>query len=128
MDSENIEMGAAVSRLREGKAAREGEPAAGQVPSIAPEPQQRSEPAVEIERTLEVDPTRGIARIGIEALEGLLAGLGADDALTLRLAPGDEAAPVRIGLVVSAGEDERQQAHMAALDLAAGLIKTERRA
>jgi hypothetical protein len=128
MDSENIEAGAAVSRLREGKAAREGHPADGQVASIGAEPQQRSEPAVEIERTLEVDPARGIARIGIEALEGLLSCLAVDDALTLRLAPGDETAPVRIGLALSAGEDDRRQAHMAALDLAAGLIKTERRA
>jgi hypothetical protein len=128
MDRENIEMSAAVSPLPEAVAAREGHPADGQIASIGAEPQQRSEPAVEIERTLEVDPGRGIARIGIEALEGLLAGLGTDDALTLRLAPGDEAAPVRIGLALPVGEAERQQALVAALDLAADLIKTERRA
>jgi hypothetical protein len=126
MDNEHIET--TVSRLREAIAARDGHAAEGQADGIGAEPQQRCEPAVEIERTLEVDPRRGIGRIGIEALEGLLAEIGADDALTLRLALGEEAAPVRVALALASDEAERQQALTAALDLAADLIKTERRA
>jgi hypothetical protein len=85
------------------------------------------QPEVHIERVLQIDAGRGMGRIGIEALEGLLAEIGADDALTLRLALDDEA-PVRLGLALASGEAERQQALAAALDLATALINTERRA
>jgi hypothetical protein len=60
-------------------------------------------------------------------LEGLLAEIGKEDYLTLRLSV-DEETPVRIGLALAAPDADRQRALAAALDLAADLIKTERRA
>ena len=83
--------------------------------------------APEIERALQIDASCGLGRIGIEALEGLLAEIGADDALTLRLSLHDDT-PVRLGLALATGEAERQHALTAALDLATALINTERRA
>jgi hypothetical protein len=124
MTSKDIDTSAAVYPIRN-RGTAVGKPAALVAADAAP--QGRSEPVVVIERTLQIDAGRGMGRIGIEALEGLLAEIGADDALTLRLALDDDT-PVRLGLALASGEAERRQALAAALDLATALINTERRA
>jgi hypothetical protein len=127
MASKDIESGAAIPFIRD-LAAAIGKLSAGRhANGIEADPMQLNEPAQEIELPLQIDPGHGIGRIGIEALEGLLAEIGADNAVTLRLSLGDET-PVRIGLALVTPDADRQQALASALELAADLIKTERRA
>jgi hypothetical protein len=127
MAKDNIESNEAAPFIRNLKSAVRKLSADGRADSIEPAPEQRSKPGQAIEVPLEIDPSCGISRIGIEALEGLLAEIGADDALTLHLSLGDET-PVRIGLAQATPDTDRQQVLSAALDLAANLIKTEQRA
>jgi hypothetical protein len=127
MASKDIESGAAIPFIRD-LAAAIGKLSAGRhANGIEADPMQLNEPAQEIELPLQIDPGHGIGRIGIEALEGLLAEIGKEDYLTLRLSV-DEETPVRIGLALAAPDADRQQALASALELAADLIKTERRA
>ena len=127
MASKDIDTSAAVYPIRN-RGAAVGKPAVlGTANGAGATAREASAPQVEIERTLQIDACRDVGRIGIEALEGLLAEIGADDALTLRLSLHDDT-PVRLGLALSTGDAERQQALTAVLDLATALINTERRA
>jgi hypothetical protein len=127
MASNEIESSAAIPFVR-GLAAAVGKVSPDRhADGIETDTAQPNEPAQEIELPLKIDPGRGIARIGIEALEGLLAEIGSDDCLTLRLSI-DEVTPVHLGLALASPEAEHRRALSAALDFAAALIHTERRA